>query len=45
MKQTVVVIPTYNNAATVGNVITEVLGYDLPVIVVNDVPQMHDAKL
>ncbi len=36
MKQTVVVIPTYNNAATVGNVITEVLGYDLPVIVVND---------
>lgn len=36
MKQTVVVIPTYNNAATVENVITEVLGYDLPVIVVND---------
>lgn len=36
MKETVVVIPTYNNAATLERVITEVLKYSLPVIVVND---------
>lgn len=32
----VIVIPTYNNAATLGKVITDVLAYSLPIIVVND---------
>lgn len=31
-----ILIPTYNNAATLGKVLTEVLTFDLPVIVVND---------
>lgn len=31
-----IVIPTYNNAATLGQVLTDVLAYSFPVIVVND---------
>lgn len=31
-----IVIPTYNNAGTLGQVLTEVLAYPFPVIVVND---------
>ncbi|MDR1980858.1 MAG: DUF2062 domain-containing protein [Tannerellaceae bacterium] len=35
-RHTAVVIPTYNNAGTLGNVLEDVLSYGLPVIVVND---------
>lgn len=36
LKNTIVIIPTYNNAATVGDVIRRTLPYGLPVLVVND---------
>lgn len=36
VKHTVVVVPTYNNAATLPHVLTDVLTYGMPVIVVND---------
>lgn len=35
-KHTAIVLPTYNNAATLGKVLTDVLAYNMPVIVVND---------
>ena len=34
--QSVIVIPTYNNGGTLGQVLTDVLAYSFPVIVVND---------
>lgn len=34
--QIIVIIPTYNNAGTLGNVIRDVLSYSLPLLVVND---------
>jgi glycosyltransferase involved in cell wall biosynthesis len=36
LKNTIVIIPTYNNAATVGDVIRRTLPSGLPVLVVND---------
>lgn len=34
--QLIIVIPTYNNGGTLGQVLTDVLAYSFPVIVVND---------
>ncbi|MDL2310105.1 DUF2062 domain-containing protein [Parabacteroides sp. OttesenSCG-928-B22] len=36
MEKIVVLIPTYNNATTIGQVLTDVMRHGLPVIVVND---------
>lgn len=36
LKNTIVIIPTYNNAGTVGDVIQRTLAFGLPVLVVND---------
>lgn len=34
--QTIIIIPTYNNAGTLGQVLKDVLSYSYPVLVVND---------
>ena len=43
--QLAIVIPTYNNAITLGQVLTEVLVYSFPVIVVNDGSTDHTAEV
>lgn len=40
-----IVIPTYNNAATLGKVLTDVLAHSFPVIVVNDGSTDHTAEV
>ena len=36
LKNTIVIIPTYNNAVTLGDVIKRTLPFGLPILVVND---------
>lgn len=43
--QFVIVIPTYNNASTLRQVLTDVLAYQIPVIVVNDGSTDHTNKV
>ena len=43
--QLAIVIPTYNNAITLGQVLTDVLVYSFPVIVVNDGSTDHTAEV
>lgn len=43
--QLIIVIPTYNNASTLGQVLTDVLVYQYPVIVVNDGSTDHTSDV
>lgn len=44
-KQTIVLVPTYNNATTLGKVLADILAYGLPVMVVNDGSTDHTAEI
>ena len=43
--QLVIVIPTYNNGGTLGQVLTDVLAYSFPIIVVNDGSTDHTSEV